>query len=129
MDRDPRPVQADEHGFGFDTVHTETDERGQPGLGIRWPDEPDPLDGQCGTRDVIDVPPGGGRLVVYRAAVLCCERGGGGTERQQGRDRLEPTPAPTFLLAADEQRFEAAAPADHECPGAGHAAELVRARC
>ena len=41
--------------------------------------------------------------------------------------RLEPSPAPPFLLAADEQRLEAAAPADDQRPGAGHAAELVRA--
>ena len=42
--------------------------------------------------------------------------GGGRAEGQQGRDRLEPGPPPPFLLAADEQRLEAAAPPHDQRP-------------
>ncbi len=50
-----------------------------------------------------------------------------GTEGQQGRNGFQAGPAAPLLLAADEERIEAAAPPHDHRPGPRHAPELVRA--
>ena len=127
MDGDAGPVQPDEHGLGLDAVHAEADQMGEPGLRrrARRPSTPSTASAASTTEAIC-------RRAVAASVVSARlrsagQRGGRGAEGEQGRERLEPGPAPAFLFAAHEEGLEPAAAPHDQRTGTGHPAELVRA--
>ena len=129
MHRDAGAVEPDQHRLGLDAVDAQADE--MRGAGPR--DRPAPTTSTPSTASaaVHHRRRSAGGAVAASSSMArppsLGQRRRGGTEGQQRRDRLEPAAPAALLRAADEQRFEPAAPPHDQRPGAGNAAELVRA--
>ncbi len=76
---------------------------------------------------LINEAPGGGGFVPHGQASRCGQGGRGGPKREERGNGFQSAAASAFLLAADEQRLEATAPADHEGARTWYRAQLVRA--
>ena len=127
VDGDAGPVQPDEDGLGLHAVHAEADQVGQPGLRRPGPTTSTPSTASAASTTEAICRRAAAASVVIAAPVFAGQRGRRGAEGEQGRERLEPGPAPAFLLAAHEQGIEPAATPDDQRTGAGHPSELVRA--